>query len=97
MHMATEERERGEREERREERIEEERREERIEEERREKERREEERIIKYGGEIGFTTAKPEESSSFENGVSIWFDRSEERRVGKECLRLCRSRWSPYH
>ena len=24
-------------------------------------------------------------------------DRSEERRVGKECLRLCRSRWSPYH
>ena len=24
-------------------------------------------------------------------------DRSEERRVGKECLWLCRSRWSPYH
>ena len=24
-------------------------------------------------------------------------DRSEERRVGKECLRQCRSRWSPYH
>jgi branched-chain amino acid transport system permease protein len=23
--------------------------------------------------------------------------RSEERRVGKECRRLCRSRWSPYH
>ena len=23
--------------------------------------------------------------------------RSEERRVGKECLRPCRSRWSPYH
>ena len=23
--------------------------------------------------------------------------RSEERRVGKECLRQCRSRWSPYH
>ena len=23
--------------------------------------------------------------------------RSEERRVGKECLWLCRSRWSPYH
>ena len=22
---------------------------------------------------------------------------SEERRVGKECERLCRSRWSPYH
>ena len=23
--------------------------------------------------------------------------RSEERRVGKECVSLCRSRWSPYH
>ena len=23
--------------------------------------------------------------------------RSEERRVGKECTRECRSRWSPYH
>src|SRR5213596_4111252 len=23
--------------------------------------------------------------------------RSEERRVGKECTVLCRSRWSPYH
>ena len=29
------------------------------------------------------------------NAVSVI--RSEERRVGKECLRLCRSRWSPYH
>src|SRR3546814_12208402 len=24
-------------------------------------------------------------------------DRSEERRVGKECVSMCRSRWSPYH
>src|SRR3546814_10972420 len=24
-------------------------------------------------------------------------DRSEERRVGKECVSTCRSRWSPYH
>ena len=23
--------------------------------------------------------------------------RSEERRVGKECTSVCRSRWSPYH
>ena len=27
---------------------------------------------------------------------SRW-SRSEERRVGKECTVLCRSRWSPYH
>ena len=30
-------------------------------------------------------------------GVTVNGLRSEERRVGKECLRLCRSRWSPYH
>src|SRR3546814_12833752 len=27
-------------------------------------------------------------------GVGV---RSEERRVGKECVSTCRSRWSPYH
>src|SRR3546814_15844501 len=35
----------------------------------------------------------------FEHGH--WFgtdgNRSEERRVGKECVSKCRSRWSPYH
>ena len=31
------------------------------------------------------------------NFASGTMTRSEERRVGKECLRLCRSRWSPYH
>ena len=32
-------------------------------------------------------------------GVRILEDdgRSEERRVGKECMPVCRSRWSPYH
>src|SRR3546814_1671281 len=33
--------------------------------------------------------------------VSAMYDstmqRSEERRVGKECVSTCRSRWSPYH
>ena len=32
-----------------------------------------------------------------ERVLPTYFSRSEERRVGKECLRLCRSRWSPYH
>src|SRR3546814_11692747 len=27
----------------------------------------------------------------------LQFMRSEERRVGKECVSTCRSRWSPYH
>jgi hypothetical protein len=37
---------------------------------------------------------------SHKNRHEIWKfgpDRSEERRVGKECNTLCRSRWSPYH
>src|SRR3546814_14999124 len=29
--------------------------------------------------------------------ASLPRDRSEERRVGKECVRTCRSRWSPLH
>src|SRR3546814_12389918 len=30
-------------------------------------------------------------------GTLCFGDRSEERRVGKECVSTCRSRWSPYH
>src|SRR3546814_11088462 len=30
-------------------------------------------------------------------GGSDFMDRSEERRVGKECVSTCSSRWSPYH
>src|SRR3546814_21043270 len=30
-------------------------------------------------------------------GVQLRSIRSEERRVGKECVSTCRSRWSPYH
>ena len=30
-------------------------------------------------------------------GVDLVALRSEERRVGKECMVQCRSRWSPYH
>src|SRR3546814_8170740 len=29
--------------------------------------------------------------------ASLASPRSEERRVGKECVSTCRSRWSPYH
>src|SRR3546814_19906276 len=29
--------------------------------------------------------------------ASVSAERSEERRVGKECVSTCRSRWSPYH
>ena len=35
-------------------------------------------------------------SEEIKRGISIRV-RSEERRVGKECRTVCRSRWSPYH
>src|SRR3546814_19193718 len=32
-----------------------------------------------------------------DHGRPVRGERSEERRVGKECVSTCRSRWSPYH
>ena len=43
-------------------------------------------------------TAKlPHEVALEELGSKQHWGRSEERRVGKECIPPCRSRWSPYH
>src|SRR3546814_12937815 len=42
------------------------------------------------GAVVAQAAAEEEEA---ETGV----ERSEERRVGKECVSTCRSRWSPYH
>src|SRR3546814_6511776 len=49
----------------------------------------------------------PVEDSQFMGPLKVFPDefsqadkdrlRSEERRVGKECVSTCRSRWSPYH
>src|SRR3546814_12474167 len=39
----------------------------------------------------------PFESSMAILDTGLFDKRSEERRVGKECVRTCRSRWSPYH
>src|SRR3546814_949025 len=36
-------------------------------------------------------------STVWSTGSQFTDDRSEERRVGKECVSTCRSRWSPYH
>src|SRR3546814_1376903 len=36
-------------------------------------------------------------SLSADVSASSYGTRSEERRVGKECVSTCRSRWSPYH
>src|SRR3546814_10591450 len=42
--------------------------------------------------EIAFGQTRCRATLADESGL-----RSEERRVGKECVSTCRSRWSPYH
>ena len=45
----------------------------------------------------GYTYRSFGSNAKYDYAVFVQGTRSEERRVGKECLRLCRSRWSPYH
>src|SRR3546814_6037374 len=45
----------------------------------------------KFSGNFGFEYRLPVD------GGNVRLSRSEERRVGKECVSTCRSRWSPYH
>src|SRR3546814_7503829 len=59
---------------------------------------------IVHAGTIGperFSSVKSNASSVITQVVSYGLNsvylRSEERRVGKECVSTCRSRWSPYH
>src|SRR3546814_8252238 len=40
---------------------------------------------------------KTHEAGAERDGRHRLYDRSAERRVGKECVSTCRSRWSPYH
>ena len=57
--------------------------------------------FVHYSGLVmdGFKSLEEGQAVEFEvtEGAKGPQARSEERRVGKECLRLCRSRWSPYH
>src|SRR3546814_1986968 len=58
----------------------------------------------------GVDLTRPLDVETVANIRTVWLDhhvlafpdqkmseRSEERRVGKECVSTCRSRWSPYH
>src|SRR3546814_14502476 len=54
-------------------------------------------------GDSATYISRVREDSTVENGLTLWCvsanlrkGRSEERRVGKECVSTCRSRWSPY-
>src|SRR3546814_19902408 len=62
--------------------------------------------VFKAMKEAGETSANPlKESFTYPGNKRRLFvalfglaaGRSEERRVGKECVSTCRSRWSPYH
>src|SRR3546814_4989591 len=55
--------------------------------------------IIDHADYVGSTSGILKFAKEFAGDtliVSTW-RRSEERRVGKECVSTCRSRWSPYH
>src|SRR3546814_13422933 len=49
--------------------------------------------LLVSAGAIGSLGAQPVRGI----GGEVLMPRSEERRVGKECVSTCRSRWSPYH
>src|SRR3546814_12055600 len=49
------------------------------------------ERVFKEAKSVGVSPENILTAMTFHEG------RSEERRVGKECVSTCRSRWSPYH
>src|SRR3546814_2853294 len=55
-------------------------------------------KTAKRGAPTVAAEARRTMSAVFEFAVAtLRADRSEERRVGKECVSTCRSRWSPYH
>src|SRR3546814_14754036 len=44
-----------------------------------------------------FRTSRNSTQDAYAAAAAFPKERSEERRVGKECVSTCRSRWSPYH
>ena len=53
-------------------------------------------RVLGRNSFFASPSPQPREMGTLAPSLHTW-NRSEERRVGKECLRLCRSRWAPYH
>src|SRR3546814_18956494 len=51
--------------------------------------------VLNWLSEVEYTVNSQTYLTSFAEHPAD--DRSEERRVGKECVSTCRSRWSPYH
>src|SRR3546814_7715039 len=55
-------------------------------------------RFIRFFGEVVALIRRGDRGLfRWREGMRYLPRRSEERRVGKECVSTCRSRWSPYH
>src|SRR3546814_2674823 len=54
-------------------------------------------RVERFVAQPAAQEAGHERIASAEHVEHVHLERSEERRVGKECVSTCRSRWSPYH
>src|SRR3546814_18632750 len=59
--------------------------------------------VARLGREAAELDGRPVAADSLQADRHLWrldglaaVERSEERRVGKECVSTCRSRWSPY-
>src|SRR3546814_13393930 len=54
-------------------------------------------RAAAQAGLVGLAFTHSDAIAAPFGGHRPFLGRSEERRVGKECVSTCRSRWSPYH
>src|SRR3546814_10999619 len=52
---------------------------------------------LKYGSDFVAASYRVQPNIAVKDSDVVFVGRSEERRVGKECVSTCRSRWSPYH
>src|SRR3546814_5941981 len=53
--------------------------------------------VVPFQRDLGIVELQPPKAALPQYQRKGGDRRSEERRVGKECVSTCRSRWSPYH
>src|SRR3546814_13871481 len=53
--------------------------------------------VVQTVGRVGVVEAAADDEGAVDHHQLVVELRSEERRVGKECVSTCRSRWSPYN
>src|SRR3546814_11673663 len=53
--------------------------------------------LPRFSEDLDFLLRQADPDFDWTPYLKTLIERSEERRVGKECVSTCRSRWSPYH